>query len=81
MSDLPLAAISRIAKNNGAERIGNDAVVLLVDLAEGYVAKISADAAVLADHAGRKTVKAEDVELAARNIGVAVSKPTPAVVQ
>ncbi len=68
MADLPLAAVARIAKNNGAERVGADATEALVELAEGYLAKLVREANKLANHAGRKTLKAEDVEMAAEKI-------------
>jgi histone H3/H4 len=57
MADLPLAAVARIAKNNGAERVGADATEALVELAEGYLAKLVREANKLANHAGRKTLR------------------------
>lgn len=64
MADLPVAAVARIAKKAGAERVGGDAAKALVTAAEAYIQKVTKDAVKLADHAGRKTVKAEDIELA-----------------
>ncbi len=64
MSDLPLAAIQRIAKNAGAERVGTDAVEALAKKAEAYIANVVKKANGLATHAGRKTLKAEDINLA-----------------
>jgi histone H3/H4 len=61
---LPFASVSRIAKANGVERIGGDAIATLVTEAEKFIAKASKDAASFANHAGRKTVKSEDVLLA-----------------
>jgi len=68
MADLPVAAINRIAKANGAERVGADAAELLVKKAETYIGKVSKEANKLAAHAGRKTIKAEDVEMAIENL-------------
>ena len=34
MADLPIAAVIRIAKANGAERVGSDATALLVENAD-----------------------------------------------
>ena len=64
MSDLPNAAIQRIAKKAGAERIGTDAVELLSKKAEIYIMNIVKKANGYATHAGRKTLKGEDIELA-----------------
>ena len=66
-TDLPIAAVVRIAKANGAERVGSDAAELLVKKAEEFIGKLTKDAEKFASHAGRKTIKAEDVEMAARN--------------
>jgi len=68
MADLPLAAVIRIAKANGAERVGSDAAEKLVAEAEKYIAKVVSESNKLAIHAGRKTIKAEDVELAVKSI-------------
>jgi len=67
MADLPIAAVIRIAKANGAERVGSDAAALLVKKAEEYIAELTKEADKLATHAGRKTIKAEDVEMADKN--------------
>ncbi len=64
MSDLPNAAIQRIAKKAGAERIGTDASELLGKKAETYIVGLVKKANAYAIHAGRKTLKVEDVELA-----------------
>ena len=63
MSDLPLSTVVRIAKANGAERVGDDAAKKLVELAEKYIATITKEAVKIAEHAGRKTLKAEDFDL------------------
>jgi len=68
MADLPVAAVTRIAKANGAERVGSDAAELLVKKTEAYIGKVSKEANKLALHAGRKTIKAEDVEMAIENL-------------
>ena len=67
MADLPIAAVIRIAKANGAERVGSDAAALLVKKAEEYIGKLTKEADKLATHAGRKTLKAEDIEMASTN--------------
>jgi histone H3/H4 len=65
MADLPIAAVVRIAKKNGAERVGSDAAGALVGKAEDYIANLTKEANRLALHAGRKTIKEEDVKMAA----------------
>lgn len=59
-----MASVARIAKNSGCVRIGSDAIASLVSEAEKFIAKASKDAASFAAHAGRKTVKSEDITLA-----------------
>jgi histone H3/H4 len=66
MADLPTAAVIRIAKANGAERVGSDAAAMLVQMAEEYIGQLAKEAEKLAAHAGRKTIKAEDVEMAGK---------------
>lgn len=68
MADLPTAAIARIAKKNGAERVGADASAELVLKGEEYIGKIVKEAVKLAAHAGRKTLKEEDIEMAAEKV-------------
>ena len=68
MADLPVAAVIRIAKKNGAERVGNDAATAILKKTEDYIATLSSSANKLAIHAGRKTIKEEDVEMAAKSI-------------
>jgi histone H3/H4 len=67
MADLPIAAVVRIAKKNGAERVGSDAAEALVVRAEKYIASLTKEANKLAEHAGRKTIKKEDVDLASKS--------------
>ena len=67
MADLPIAAVIRIAKANGAERVGSDAAELLVRKAEEYIGQLTKDAEKLASHAGRKTLKEEDIEMASKS--------------
>jgi histone H3/H4 len=67
MADLPIAAVVRIAKKHGAERVGSDAAEVLVAKAEDYIAELTKEANRLAQHAGRKTIKAEDVKMAAED--------------
>lgn len=68
VADLPIAALARIAKKNGAERVGHDAAEVLVSPTEDYLGRLAKEAYKLAQHAGRKTIKEEDVALAAKSV-------------
>ncbi|MEA2076091.1 MAG: histone family protein [Euryarchaeota archaeon] len=61
MAELPIAPVTRIVRNAGAERVSEEASQELVRLLEEYGEKIAKKAVSLAKHAGRKTVKVEDV--------------------
>ena len=63
---LPLAAMEKILKRAGAPRVGEDAKAKLRDSLEEYAMRVAKSAASYATHAGRKTVKAEDIKLAFR---------------
>ncbi|MFB6073095.1 MAG: histone [Halobacterium sp.] len=61
---LPVAPVDRIARLDVDDRfrVSKDARVALADLLAVYAADAARGAAILAEHAGRRTVQAEDVE-------------------
>lgn len=67
-TDLPTAAIMRIAKASGAERVGADGAASILLLTEEYIGKLVREATNFASEAGRKTLKGEDVENASQII-------------
>lgn len=67
-SEISLAAVHRLIKKGGAGRIGDDAAEELRKVMEEVAMKVGKEALDLAKHAGRKTVRAEDVRLAVKRI-------------
>ena len=64
---LPLAAMEKILKQCGAERVSDKAKSALKNAVEDLADEIAVKAVNLAKHAGRVTVKAIDVKLAAKS--------------
>ena len=65
MTEIPIAPVMRIIRKTGADRVGNEAGEALADLMEQYGQKIAKEALKLASHAGRKTITAHDIKMAA----------------
>lgn len=62
--DLPIAPVDRVARLDIDDRyrVSMDARIVLAAQLETYAENIAAAAAFLARHAGRRTIKAEDIE-------------------
>ncbi|USZ69653.1 histone family protein [Halorussus salilacus] len=62
--ELPVAPVDRIARLDIADdyRVAMDARIALADILEDYADNVARAAAILARHADRRTVKAEDIE-------------------
>jgi histone H3/H4 len=63
---LPLAAMERLMRLAGAERVSEPAKKALREVLEEHGHKISVSAIELSKHAKRKTIKAEDIKLASK---------------
>jgi len=64
--EFPFSAMHRLLKRAGAERVGEDAASELSRTLDSMGLKISKQAVELAAHAGRKTVKSSDIQIAAK---------------
>jgi histone H3/H4 len=68
MTDLPIAALDRLIRKAGAERVSEDAAIELGKIIEEVALDISKQAIDLAKHAKRKTVTGEDIRLATKTM-------------
>lgn len=66
--ELSTAAVRRLIEMAGADRVGDDAVNELGKILEDYAVKVGKEATELARHAGRKTVKAQDIQFAMKRV-------------
>ena len=65
-SELGLSAMYRILKKSGAERVSDESADELRRVIEEIAMSIAKNAVDMSAHAGRKTVKGEDVKLASK---------------
>jgi len=65
-SELGLSAMYRILKKAGGERVSDESADELRRILEELALNIAKSAVDMTAHAGRKTVKAEDVKLASK---------------
>jgi histone H3/H4 len=66
--ELALAPMHRICRKAGADRVSESAAKELARVLDEVGVKIAKEAIDYAMHAGRKTVKSEDIEIAARKV-------------
>jgi len=64
VTELSQAAVERIIKKSGGERVSADATETLTELMEEYGAFLAKEAKKMSDHAGRKTVRGSDIRMA-----------------
>lgn len=65
-SELGLSAMYRILKKAGAERVSDESADELRRIIEEIANGIAKNAVDMASHAGRKTIKGEDIKLASK---------------
>lgn len=64
MDELPISVMEALLKKAGATRVGESAKKELKELLEKKAEEITKKAIVFSNHAGRKTIREEDIELA-----------------
>ena len=67
-SVIAAAPMADILKQAGAERVAESAAQAMADVIKEVAFSMAKDAVKFARHAGRKTVKKEDIELARKSI-------------
>ena len=66
-SIIAAAPMAEILKQAGAERVSETAAQALAAVVKNFAFEVSKDAVKFARHAGRKTVKREDIDLARKD--------------
>ena len=67
MSILALAAMDKLLRKSGAQRVSESAKKAMREVLEEYSDKICQKAVQLAKHGGRTTIKDEDIKLASKH--------------
>ncbi len=67
-SEISLAPMHRICKKSGAERVSEEAAKELERILDEIGVEIAKEALDYSIHSGRKTIKAKDIEIAARKV-------------
>lgn len=68
MGILPKLPFERIMKKAGAKRVSDEALDEMAKVLEEKLTEVAREAALLAKHAGRKTILEEDVRIARKKI-------------
>ena len=66
--EIPLAPIDRILHQESGQRVSDEAVRRLRDFLEKLARQLARDSAEFAQHAGRRTIIAEDVDMAIKRL-------------
>ena len=65
---IPKAPVARILMNAGAKRVSASATDAFVEVLEEITERLATQSAMIAKHAGRKTIQDGDVKLASKTI-------------
>ena len=66
--EIKVAPMHKLIKRAGAERVSEESAIALGKALEEIGVKVAKEALDYAKHAGRKTVKAKDIEIAAQKV-------------
>jgi len=66
--EIKVAPMHKLIKRAGADRVSEESAIALGIALEEMGVKVSREAIDYAHHAGRKTVKARDIEIAAKKV-------------
>ena len=74
-AELPLAPVKRVSESSGVQRIGLPAVEIIALASQEFIKRITLNAEKYATHAGRKTIKPEDIIVVIKDEGIIVQIP------
>jgi histone H3/H4 len=66
--EIKIAPMHKLIKRAGADRVSEESAIALGKALEEIGIKVAKEALDYAKHAGRKTVKAKDIEIAAQKV-------------
>ena len=68
VDEIKVAPMHKLIKRAGADRVSEESAIALGKALEEIGIKVAKEALDYAKHAGRKTVKAKDIEIAAQKV-------------